>query len=99
MSGLTFRYINLDIDSKERLQEAVRRLESHWIVEWYKVKKSSNKGYHVRVKLRREVTFWEAIWYRYWFLDDYPRIEFDIRRYRCKLYSWIDTIFTLKFEI
>ena len=44
--------------------------------------KKTRKGWHIKVKLNRKVSFWRSIEIRYYCGDDLRRMFYDIMRYR-----------------
>lgn len=62
--------------------------------EIYHDKKTRN-GWHIKVNLKKKVSFWRSIEIRYYCLDDPARCFYDIMRYRAGG-KMIDTCFDVK---
>lgn len=63
--------------------------------EIYADKKSTNDGWHIKVILKRKVSFWRSIEIRSYCGDDPKRCFYDIMRYRAGS-KMVDTCFDIK---
>ena len=57
--------------------------------------KATRRGWHIKIRLKRQCSFWRSIEIRYYCMDDPARMFYDIMRHRSGG-SMIDTCFDQK---
>lgn len=57
--------------------------------------KPTKNGHHIKIELKKQVSFWRSIEIRYYCMDDMKRMFYDIMRYRSGG-KMIDTCFDKK---